>query len=156
MTHDVALFPILVADDNPNDVFFLRRRLVSAGIHFPVQHVEDGMEAINWLERFALPGVPVLLRPWLIFLDLKMPRKDGFGVLEWMKEKGLTETTTVCVLSTLDEPADKNRAKALGAHRFLTKYPRPADLIELAALASTRSTGAPSPEAGSSVPIVGV
>jgi CheY-like chemotaxis protein len=142
MTPDDIRFPILVADDNPTDVFFLRRRLAAAGCTAPVHHFDDGMEAMNWLERYidAPAGDPV--RPWLLFVDLKMPRMDGFELLAWLKSRRLTEQMTVSVLSTSDEPVDVERAARLGAHRFLVKYPSPADLAELVRLALDRATGA--------------
>lgn len=138
MESALQLSPILVADDNPNDVFFLRRRLQAAGVLHPVEHVEDGYEAIQWLERRLSPDTPPAARPWLVFLDLKMPRKDGFEVLQWVAAKGLADSLTVVVLSTSDEPVDIARAAQLGAHKFLVKYPQPEDLLTVAQLANNR------------------
>jgi CheY-like chemotaxis protein len=138
MTTDVPLSPILVADDNSTDLFFLQHRLNSAGVTHALQHVEDGAEAIRVLEemRSAPAGSP---RPWLLFLDLKMPRVDGFEVLDWIRRHDLSEQITVAVLSTSDEPQDIERAYRLGAHRFLVKYPRPSELSEVVAFALARA-----------------
>lgn len=141
MNTDVALSPILVADDSPTDLFFLQRRLQSAGIKNPLQHVEDGMEAKRLLERYCAPAPSDATMPRLLFVDLKMPRMDGFELLGWMRERGLLDLITVAVLSTSDEPTDVERAYRLGAHRFLVKYPRPADLADVVALAKSRVTG---------------
>lgn len=138
MNTDAPLPAIIVADDNPTDVFFLQRRLNSAGIRNPLVHVEDGMECIATLERVLLADPAEGPRPVLAFLDLKMPRMDGFEVLGWLRERGLSDQLTVVVLSTSDEPADIERSFRLGAHRFLVKYPRPEQLVEIMALAEQR------------------
>lgn len=143
MNADDPLPPILVADDNPTDVFFLRRRLAAAGIRNPLEHVEDGAEAIRWLEQRLIEPAPGALRPWLVFVDLKMPRVDGFEVLSWINGRGLAQQLTLVVLTTSDEPVDMERAKQLGAHRFLVKYPRPDDLGEIATDAFQRAFGPP-------------
>ncbi len=142
MNPDVPLLPILVADDSPTDLFFLQRRLQSAGIKNPLQHVEDGIEARRLLERICVAPLDPAA-PRLLFLDLKMPRMDGFELLGWIRDRGLFDWLTVAVVSTSDEPSDIERAQRLGAHRFLVKYPRPSELAEVVGLAVSRAFGAP-------------
>lgn len=141
------LSPILVADDNATDVFFLQRRLRLAGVSHPLEHVEDGMAAVRWIERHLMTDAQTVLRPWLVFVDLKMPRMDGFEVLSWLKSRGLMQQLTVVVVSTSDEPIDVERALTLGAYRYLTKYPSAEDLAEIVARAqrhaNTRPTSFP-------------
>lgn len=139
MNADPTLPPILVADDNATDVFFLQRRLAAAGIANPLIHVEDGCEAIAWLEQNVGAAAAQRVRPWLVFLDLRMPRRDGFEVLQWIRDQELGRQLTVVVLTTSDEPIDIERASQLGAHRFMVKYPAPADLVQVAALAMRRA-----------------
>ncbi len=151
------LSPILVADDNATDVFFLQRRLSLAGVSHPLEHVEDGMAAVCWIERHLMTGAEAISRPWLVFVDLKMPRMDGFEVLSWLKSRGLMQELTVVVVSTSDEPIDVERALTLGAYRYLTKYPSPADLAEIVARAQRHANTRPTsftadPAIGLSVP----
>lgn len=131
-----SLSPILVVDDNPTDVFFLEYRLRAAGVTTPLLHAEDGIEAVERLERSFADNSGVT--PWLMFVDLKMPRMDGFEVLRWLAERRLTDRVTVAVLSTSDEPRDLERAQQLGAHRYLVKYPQPAELAEVVTFARRR------------------
>ncbi len=131
------LSPILVVDDNPTDVFFLEYRLRAAGVTTPLEHVEDGIEAMQRLERYLADAHDATM-PRLLFLDLKMPRMDGFELLSWLAERRLASRMTIAVLSTSDEPKDVERAQRLGAHRYLVKYPQPAELAEVVALASQR------------------
>jgi CheY-like chemotaxis protein len=138
MNTQIERTPILVVDDNPTDVFFLEHRLHAAGILHPLQHVEDGVEAVRVLERCDPYAAQTSALPWLVFLDLKMPRMDGFEVLAWLHERQLIERMTIAVLSTSDEPEDVKRATRLGAHRFLVKYPQPSELAAVVKFAIER------------------
>ena len=139
MNPQVAQAPIVVVDDNETDVFFLEHRLHSAGVLHPLTHLEDGMDAIRHFEECSNAAGGPASQPWLIFVDLKMPRMDGFELLTWMRARGFGEHATLVVLSTSDEPCDIERATALGAHRYLVKYPQPAVLADIVAFASSRA-----------------
>src|SRR5664279_2791289 len=81
------LSPVLLAEDNPNDVFLVRRAFQENNTANPVHAVGNGDEAIKYLagegpyaDRTAYPF------PALFLLDLKMPVKDGLEVLKWLHE----------------------------------------------------------------------
>jgi CheY-like chemotaxis protein len=113
---------VLIAEDSEDDVIMLRRAFRQLGHTGPVQFVRDGEQAIAYLagngrfsnrDEFPLPN--------FILLDLKMPRKSGFEVLEWIsKQPSLAQVRTV-VLTTSDAVVEVNRAYELGAASFLTK-----------------------------------
>jgi CheY-like chemotaxis protein len=113
---------ILVAEDRPDDVLMLKRAFEQAAIETPIYFVNDGEEAIAYLQgsgKFANRDEYPL--PDLLVLDLKMPRKNGFEVLEWLRQRpGLGSLRTV-VLTTSDRIWDVNRAYELGANSFLVK-----------------------------------
>ena len=76
---------ILVAEDDPNDLLLLNLALAKASLDIPVLLARDGEEVVSYLEgkppfddRHKFP------RPDMLLLDLKMPRLDGFAVLEWL------------------------------------------------------------------------
>ena len=116
--------PILVADDDPDDLFFAVRLIKRTGTLHPVITFDDGVGVVDYLSRAWLtqPEDRHLL-PRLLFLDLKMAGLGGFGFLEWVREHRAQLPLNVIVLSGSDEPDDIERAKRLGAKRYLVKYP---------------------------------
>jgi len=113
---------ILLVEDREDDVLMLRRSFQKAGISNPIQIVRDGEEAISYLagtERFS-DRVEFPL-PELILLDLKMPRVDGFEVLQWIRSQRNFSGIRVVVLSSSDSIQDVNLAYKLGANSFLVK-----------------------------------
>lgn len=113
---------IMIADDSEGDVMMLRRAFEQAGVQVPLQAVNDGEEAIAYLlgeGKFANRAEFPL--PDLFLLDLKMPRKNGFDVLEWIRGQPGMARIRVVVLTTSDQIRDVNRAYSLGAASFLTK-----------------------------------
>lgn len=117
------LMPILVADDDEDDVFFITRLIKKTGIENPVKTFSDGSEVVNYLgARLACEQARKHM-PALLFLDLKMRGLGGFGFLEWARQQKGLQPLTIVVLSNSNEKADVDRALELGAHRYLVKYP---------------------------------
>jgi CheY-like chemotaxis protein len=113
---------VLVAEDNDNDAQMLRRAFQQAGLVVPLYVVSDGDEAVEYLQgsgRYAnRKRFPV---PDLLLLDLKMPRKDGFQVIEWVRKQPSLAPLRIVVLTSSDEIRDVNQAYRLGANSFLVK-----------------------------------
>ncbi|HEV2393205.1 MAG TPA: response regulator [Verrucomicrobiae bacterium] len=124
---------ILVVDDREEDVFFFRRAFKSADLQHRISQVGDGEEAIKYLSRqnpyddSALYPVPDV-----IVLDLKMPKKDGFEVLQWLRDQNALKPAPVVVLTSSNREDDKKRAKDLGARSYYTK---PVDFTRLVGVA---------------------
>jgi len=111
----------LLAEDNEADVLFLKRAIEQTRTELPLVVVIDGQETIDYLSgrgaygdraRYPLPSV--------LLLDLKMPRKSGLEVLEWMKAEGL-ESPKVIVMTSSDQPEEVRRAYDLGAVAYIVK-----------------------------------
>ncbi len=116
--------PILVADDDADDVFFVQRLITKTGIPNPVRVFDDGSEVVNFLGGARLDTPEGRERcPRLLFLDLNMRRLGGFGFLEWARQQKGLSALTIVVLSNSNHPEIVARALALGAHRYLVKYP---------------------------------
>lgn len=109
---------VLVADDDENDVFLLRRAFQKAGFSHAVVHVKNGQEAIDYLAESAAAGHS---RPDLLVLDLKLPLLDGFDVLSWLRQRQLPATLPVVVFSSSSLPRDEQKARELGAQDYVVK-----------------------------------
>ena len=123
---------ILVAEDDPTDAYFFQRAFRRAGLPITLHFVSDGQEVIDYLHgegQFADRKAHPL--PQLVLLDLKMPRVNGFEVLEWVRQRPGFKGLQLVIFSSSDEPKDMNRAYALGANWYLVK---PHSMEELTAL----------------------
>jgi len=114
---------VLLVEDDLNDIFLVKRAFKLARIPNPLQVVTDGVEAINYLsgkDKYADRKTYPL--PKLIVMDIKMPRKSGFEVLEWVKGDGRPlRLIPIIIVSSSDNPADINRAYELGANAYMVK-----------------------------------
>lgn len=123
---------ILVAEDNEDDVVLLQRAFRQARLTHPIRVVEDGAEAIAYLQgerQFAdRTQYPM---PDLLLLDLKMPNKDGFEVMEWIRTQPALRHLFIVVVATSERVFDVQRAFQLGAAFFLIKPLELSDVIQL-------------------------
>jgi CheY-like chemotaxis protein len=121
---------ILLAEDDPNDVFFMRRALTKAGINLPLHVVRNGQEALEYLAGLGKFGDraehPL---PSLLLLDLKMPFVDGFEVLGWARSQPALKQLPVVVLTSSAEDRDRQRTAELGANAYFVKPPTP-EMVE--------------------------
>ncbi len=124
---------ILLAEDDENDVMFLQRAFARAGITNPVQVAPHGQEAIDYLCG-AGPYANRVLHPFprLVMLDLKMPKKNGMEVLEWIRAQDCLRGLPVVMFSSSVHPEEIAQASKLGASAFLTKPSGTLERIEMA------------------------
>jgi CheY-like chemotaxis protein len=123
---------ILLAEDDPNDVLLIQRAFQRSHVANPLQVVRDGEEALAYLsgqgpfadrERHPLPV--------LMLMDLKMPRKSGLEVLEWVRQQPGLKRLPITVLTSSNQSPDINRAYELGANSYLVKPAGFDSLLEL-------------------------
>jgi CheY-like chemotaxis protein len=123
---------VLIAEDDPSDVFLLQRAFTAAQVPATLHVVRDGQEAIDYLEgQDSYSDRSTYPLPDLLLLDLKMPRLNGFDVLNWLRNKPGLKRLMVTVLTSSDQPKDINRAYDLGANSYLLKPHALAELSEL-------------------------
>ena len=121
--------PILLVEDDPDDVALIERAFRRANLANPVKVARDGEEAVEYLSGagpFADRNSSPL--PVLILLDLKVPRRTGHEVLEWMQAQDGLRRIPVAVLTSSRERRDVDKAYDLGANAYLVK---PVDFEEL-------------------------
>lgn len=115
---------ILLVEDDQDDVFIFQRALVAANVMNPVVVVTTGQAAVDYLaNKGEYADAKKYPRPFVIFLDLKLPYLDGFEVLTWIRKQPHLNSVVVVVLSGSDESRDHQRAYALGARSYLVKPP---------------------------------
>ena len=113
---------ILYAEDDPNDITLLQLALGQPGQYLNLQFVRDGAEAIEYLSGkgvFANREVHPL--PNLIFLDVQMPKVNGFETLAWIRHRPRFSDIPVVLISSSSLQQDMDRAYFLGANAYVTK-----------------------------------
>jgi two-component system response regulator len=112
---------ILLAEDSPHDAEMAIDALRDAHLANPIVHVEDGVEALDYLlqrGKYAdrAPGDPAVL-----LLDIKMPRMDGLEVLKQLREHDTLKRMPVVILSSSREESDLARSWDLGVNAYVVK-----------------------------------
>jgi CheY-like chemotaxis protein len=123
---------VLLAEDDPDDICLTQLAFKKGRLANPLQVVRDGAEAIAYLEgegRYADRHRYPL--PILLLLDLKMPRVNGFQVLEWLQKHPVMYRLPVAVLTSSDHDPYVQRAFELGADSYLVKPPNAETLLAL-------------------------
>ena len=118
---EVSSFTILVAEDDEADRFFLRRAYAKSRLVHRLEFVTDGQQAIEYLKG-SPPFSDHAVHPYpdLVLLDIKMPKCDGFEVLEWIKANVPNEFPVV-MLTTSDMDEDRQKATEKGADDYIVK-----------------------------------
>jgi CheY-like chemotaxis protein len=113
---------ILLVEDDSNDILFIQRAFRRSKLENPIQVVRDGDEAVEYLagsgdyadrNLYPLPG--------MILLDLKLPRRSGLEVLEWLKQQPIIKRIPVVILTSSKENIDIDRAYDIGVNSYLLK-----------------------------------
>lgn len=123
---------ILLAEDNDDHVTLILRAFRKGALLNPIFVVRNGEEVVQYLQgvgKFSNRTEYPL--PTLLLLDLRMPMKNGFEVLEWIRKDPVFRALRIVVLTTSEDMKDVNRAYQLGANSFLVK---PIDLEHFASL----------------------
>jgi CheY-like chemotaxis protein len=113
---------ILIAEDEDDEAFLLQRALKKAAISNPLQRVKNGDEVIEYLSgtgRYADRNQYPL--PVIVLLDLNMPKKSGFEVLEWVRRQPALRALAIDIFSGSSRNEDIDRALSLGSNLYLKK-----------------------------------
>jgi CheY-like chemotaxis protein len=123
---------VLIVEDSENDFLLLERAFRKAAIPAALKWVKDGSDGKAYLSGES-PYEDRLENPFPVFIlaDLKMPRMDGFELLNWVRSKPLLKRIPVVVLTSSNQTLDINQAYEMGANSYLVKPANFQDLIQL-------------------------
>jgi CheY-like chemotaxis protein len=111
---------IIIVEDDDGHARLIERNLRRAGLSNPVTRLRDGQEAID---HFFAPDSPRqhAHHDCVLLLDINMPRLDGVGVLQRLKNDKRTASVPIIVLTTTDDPREIERCYQLGCNVYITK-----------------------------------
>jgi len=113
---------ILLVEDNPDDVALTLRALRKNNLRNQIVVAHDGVEALDFLfGTGAHAARDISVQPELILLDLKLPKLDGFQVLQTLREDPRTRLLPVVILTSSREQQDLIEGYNLGANSYVRK-----------------------------------
>ncbi|HUR59392.1 MAG TPA: response regulator [Opitutaceae bacterium] len=124
-------FNILLAEDDAVDVELLTRAFKDAGVPHSFEVAPDGQAAIDFLRE--VERRPGMTAPALVLLDMKMPRRNGLEVLQWIRQQDALRCVPVFMFSASALASDVEPAYALGANIYLVKPSSTVQRAEIAA-----------------------
>jgi len=119
---------IMLVEDNPADVTLLSEALASQKVETPLFVAHDGDEGIRIIDAIDESRIPC---PDLILLDLNLPRRSGFAVLERVRSSRQCKRKPVVVFSSSDAREDREKAWRLGASYYIRKPSTLKDLMSI-------------------------
>jgi len=128
MTESMGSAPvrILIIEDNRGDVLLVREALREVDIPFELTHIADGEQAFEHIERIGSGA-----QPDIIVLDLNIPKRDGWEILEHIRQTSGLELTPVVIMSSSGNPEDRERAERTPNAMYIHK---PSGLDEFLAI----------------------
>ena len=119
------MITILLVEDNPGDVRLTQEALKEAKVKTTLMVVKDGVEAMAFLNKQG--NYSDALRPDLILLDLNLPKKNGYEVLQEIRNEPSLRRIPVVILTTSEAEKDIVKAYDLHANCYITK---PVDMTQ--------------------------
>ncbi len=111
---------VLLADDDTDDCYFFKEALAELKLSINLTAVHNGEELMKLLKS-EITMSDYMPLPDVLFLDLNMPRKNGFECLQEIKSSGYMKQLPVIILSTSFEQAVVNLLYTSGAQHFIRK-----------------------------------
>lgn len=126
MTEVPAAISYLLIEDNRDHALIIQNTIRRLNNHHRVSHIDDGEKAIDYLKTSETADLPNI-----ILLDIKMPKKDGFEVLDFIRNHERLKHIPVIMLSTSSQKFEVMRAYKKGANTYLSKPVRFNDFVNV-------------------------
>jgi CheY-like chemotaxis protein len=118
MTKEVV---ILIADDDAGHTRLIEKNLQRAGLHNPILRFENGQDILDFLAGRGEGPKRAADTPYLLLLDIRMPKVDGVEVLRQLKADPQLRKLPVSMLTTTDDPREVARCHELGCNNYIVK-----------------------------------
>ena len=112
---------VLLAEDDAGHASLIKKNLMRSGISNEVMHFSDGEEILNFLFHRGDGPHRQSGAPYLLLLDIRMPKIDGIEVLKQIKEDAELKKLPVIMLTTTNDPREIERCHVLGCSNYITK-----------------------------------
>lgn len=124
-------YPVLLVENNVNDLLFIERAIAKAGLPISLHIVEHGEKAVQYLKGIGVYADRIRHPlPELILSNMKMPRMNGLELLYWMKQQPSLKQIPMVVMSSSDDPDEMERFVQLGVSAYFIKPVSLKDLTE--------------------------
>lgn len=112
---------ILIVEDDEGHAILIRENLEMAGLKNPIRHFRDGQAVLDFFfDRDGRPQ-PTPDGPYLVLLDIRMPKVDGIEVLRRLKSDPELRKLPVVMLTTTDDTREVERCHTLGCNVYIQK-----------------------------------
>lgn len=125
----------LLVEDDPNDQWFLRRALTQIAPRIVLNVFTDGRSAVEYLSQFV--PAPSRQRPFLMLLDVHLPRLSGWDLLRWVKSQAGLGDIPAMMWTSLPNPEGAARSRELGADQYFSKPQNQTGYLQIASSISS-------------------
>lgn len=112
---------ILIAEDDDGHAQLIKRNLERAGLSNRILFFRDGQEIVDFLFRTGEGKSRSPRTPYILLLDIRMPKLDGTEVLARVKRDPELRKIPVIMITTTDDPREVERCHELGCSSYITK-----------------------------------
>ncbi len=112
---------VLLAEDDPGHASLIRRNLTRAGLTNPIIQFNDGQEVLDFLFRRSPDRQRQPHTPYLLLLDIRMPKIDGLEVLRQIKQDDELRKIPIIMITTTDDPREVEHCHSLGCSHYIVK-----------------------------------
>ncbi len=112
---------VLIAEDDAGHAVLIEKNLKRVGLHNPILRFENGQEILDFLFRRSAGAQRRSDTPYLLLLDIRMPKVDGVEVLRQIKADASLRRLPTIMLTTTEDPREVSRCHELGCNNYIVK-----------------------------------